>query len=578
MLRKVLIANRGEIAVRIQKTLRKLGIKSVAVYSDPDTGALHATNADEAYALEGTRSVDTYLNIPKLIAIAQKSGADAIHPGYGFLSENAGFAQACADAGIVFIGPSPHAIRAMGDKIGARNILKNQDVPLVPGTEEPLSDTSKLKGLAEKFGYPVLLKAAAGGGGKGMRVVRRSEELEESLAAAQRESKNAFGDDRVFLEKYIENPRHIEIQILADRHGNTIHLFERECSLQRRHQKVIEETPSVALTPELREKMGATAVAIAKLIQYENAGTVEFILDPQGNYYFLEVNTRLQVEHPVTEMVTGIDLVEAQIRVAEGLPLAVARRQTGHAIECRIYAEDPEKNFMPSIGKITELIEPRGEGVRVDSGIFAGWTIPMEYDPMLAKLIVHAPTRPQATMKMIEALTAYKIGGIKTNIPFLIDLLRHPTFYEGRTETGVIEKYFSDWLPGAMVAEDPMTPWRDQSGWRLGAEARVDDAWRQELQALRKKDFESAHGGGAVHGASEATAPMPGTVTKVFVKDGEKVTRGQVVLTLEAMKMEHAITASRDGAVAKVLFKVADKVAMGDKLFEMAEIAEKAKT
>ncbi len=413
-----------------------------------------------------------------------------------------------------------------------------------------------------------------------MRVVRRPDELGESLASAQRESKNAFGDDRVFLEKYIENPRHIEIQILADRHGNTVHLFERECSLQRRHQKVIEETPSVALTPEMREKMGATAVAIAKLIGYENAGTVEFITDPQGNYYFLEVNTRLQVEHPVTEMITGIDLVEAQVRVAEGKSLDViigprpVPSGTGHAIECRIYAEDPEKNFMPSIGKITELIEPRSDGIRVDSGIYAGWTIPMEYDPMLAKLIVHAPTRPQATMKMIEALTAYKIGGIKTNIPFLIDLLRHPTFYEGRTETGVIEKYFSDWLPGAVIAEDPLTPWRDQSGWRLGVEARVDEAWRKELQALRKKDFESAHGGAVGHGAGEAIAPMPGTITKVFVADGQKVTQGQVLLTLEAMKMEHAIAAPRDGVVAKIRFKVADKVAMGDKLFEMAEEAK----
>jgi len=570
MFKKILIANRGEIAVRIAKACRELRIPSVAVYSEPDTGSLHTRVADEAHALGGSAASESYLNVAKLLEVAKKSGADAIHPGFGFLSENAKFAEACANAGLKFIGPTPEAISKMGDKIGAKQFLKPHGIPVIPGVEKPVSDPKEAKSIADGIGYPVLLKAAAGGGGKGMRVVRKAEELAAALEGAQREAKNAFNDDRVFVEKYIEGPRHIEIQVVADEHSNVIHLFERECSLQRRHQKVIEETPSVALDAELREKMGATAVKIAQLIGYSNIGTMEFILDAQKNFYFLEVNTRLQVEHPITEMVTGVDLVKTQIRVAMGERLNVTRRQWGHAIEVRIYAEDPENNFLPSIGKITRLKEPRGEGIRVDTGIFEGWTIPMEYDPMLAKLIVHAPTRALATVKMLKALSEYEIGGVKNNISFLMDLLRHPTFVEGRTETSVIERYFKDWLPGELESEDPFSPWTAASHWRASQDASSQDAQRRAVMAERKKEYLAAHRSHSATGGGEATAPMPGTVRKVLVAEGQSVKAGDPVVVIEAMKMEHTIDAPKDGVVSKIRYTVGDKVAMGEKLIELS--------
>jgi acetyl-CoA carboxylase, biotin carboxylase subunit len=576
MFRKILIANRGEIAVRIARACRELRIPSVAVFSDPDARSLHVRVADESVPLGGSAPSESYLNIPKLLDAAKKTKADAVHPGFGFLSENAKFAQACAKAGLKFIGPTPEAILKMGDKIGAKLFLKPHGIPVIPGVEKPISDPKEAKAIAEGVGYPVLIKAAAGGGGKGMRVVRKADELASSLEAAQREAKNAFADDRVFIEKYIEGPRHIEIQVVADEHGNVIHLFERECSLQRRHQKVIEETPSVALDAELRKKMGATAVKIAELIGYTNIGTMEFILDCRGDspsrpYYFLEVNTRLQVEHPITEMVTGVDLVKTQIQIAMGMRLNLPRRQRGHAIECRIYAEDPENNFLPSIGTITRLKEPRGEGIRVDTGIYEGWTIPMEYDPMLAKLIVHAPTRPLATIKMLQALADYEIGGIKTNIPFLIDLLRHPTFTDGRTETGVIDRHFKDWLPGEIEPEDPFSPWTAANHWRPGEGGKSDaDSQRRAVMAERKKEFLAAHRAHGASGGGEAAAPMPGTVRKVLVKEGQKITAGEPVAILEAMKMEHTIDAPRDGIVRKILYNVGDKVGMGDKLIELS--------
>ncbi len=594
MFKKVLIANRGEIAVRIAKACRELRIPSIAIYSDPDAKSLHVRAADEARALGGAAPAENYLNIQKILAVAKKSGADAVHPGFGFLSENAKFAEACAQAGLKFIGPAPDAIRKMGDKIGAKQFLKPHGIPVIPGVEKPVSDAKEAKTIADQIGYPVLVKAAAGGGGKGMRVVRKAEDLASSLEGAQREAKGAFGDDRVFIEKYIEGPRHIEIQVVADEHGNVIHLFERECSLQRRHQKVIEETPSVAVDPKLREEMGATAVKIAKLIGYTNIGTMEFILDCAGEhevrpYYFLEVNTRLQVEHPITEMVTGVDLVKTQIKIAAGLPLTRSLspisgnsplpvpgegsgvRVRGHAIEARIYAEDPENNFLPSIGTITRLREPRGEGVRVDSGIYEGWTIPIEYDPMLAKLIVHAPSRSQATVKMLRALAGYEIGGVKTNIPFLMDLLRHPTFTEGRTETSVIERHFKDWLPGESEPEDPFSPWTAANHWRPGGNAQGStDAQRRSVMAERKKEYLASHRphGGAAGG--DASAPMPGTVRKVLVKEGQKVAAGDPVLVIEAMKMEHTIDAPKDGIVKKIHYNVGDKVGMGEKLVELS--------
>jgi acetyl/propionyl-CoA carboxylase alpha subunit len=456
--------------------------------------------------------------------------------------------------------------------------LKPHGVPVIPGVEKPVSDPKEAKSIADGIGYPVLVKAAAGGGGKGMRVVRKAEELAASLEGAQREAKNAFNDDRVFIEKYIEGPRHIEIQVVADEHGSVMHLFERECSLQRRHQKVIEETPSVALDGDLRERMGATGVKIAQLIGYSNIGTMEFILDAQKNFYFLEVNTRLQVEHPITEMVTGVDLVKTQIRIASGekLESILGPRPvpsgTGHAIEARIYAEDPENNFLPSIGTIRRLREPRGDGIRVDTGIYEGWTIPMEYDPMLAKLIVHAPTRAQATMKMLKALAEYEIAGVKTNIPFLMDLLKHPAFVDGRTETSVIERYFKDWLPGESEPEDPFSPWNNATHWRIGEGERSDgDAQRRAVMAERKKEFLAAHKGHGEHGSGDATAPMPGTVRKVLVTEGQKVGSGEALVVIEAMKMEHTIDAPKAGIVKKILYNVGDKVGMGEKLLELSE-------
>jgi acetyl-CoA carboxylase biotin carboxylase subunit len=571
MFRKILIANRGEIAVRIARACRELRIPSVAVFSDPDARSLHVRAADESVALGGSTPAESYLNVSKLLEAAKKTGADAVHPGFGFLSENANFAEACADAGLKFIGPRPEAILKMGDKIGAKLFLKPHGIPVIPGVEKPVSDPKEAKAIADGIGYPVLVKAAAGGGGKGMRVVRRAEDLAPSLEGAQREAKNAFSDDRVFLEKFIEGPRHIEIQVVADEHGNVTHLFERECSLQRRHQKVIEETPSVALDDALREKMGATAVKIAELIGYTNIGTMEFILDENKNFYFLEVNTRLQVEHPITEMVTGVDLVKTQIRIAMGMKLDLTRHQRGHSIECRVYAEDPENNFLPSIGTITRLREPRGEGVRVDAGIYEGWTIPMEYDPMLAKLIVHAPTRALATVKMLKALADYEIGGVKTNIPFLTDLLRHPTFTEGRTETGVIERYFKDWLPGEAEPEDPFSPWAAADHWRAGEGGRTDsDAQRRAVMAERKKEYLSSHRSHTGAGLAEAAAPMPGTIRKILVAEGQKVKAGDPVVVIEAMKMEHTIESPRDGEIKKIHYNAGDKVGMGDKLVELS--------
>jgi acetyl-CoA carboxylase biotin carboxylase subunit len=447
MLNKVLIANRGEIAVRIIRACREAGIETVAVYSEADRRALHVRYADEAYLLGPAPSRESYLRADKLIDIARKSGADAVHPGYGFLAEREDFAAACADAGISFIGPKPSSIAAMGDKMTARNTVAAAGVPVVPGTEGEgsLSDDDLLS-IAPQIGFPLLIKATAGGGGKGMREVTNLDEMPGLLLSARREAESAFGDGNVYLEKLVEGARHIEFQIMADTHGNVIHLGERECSLQRRHQKLVEEALSPAMDEELRERMGSVAVKSAQAVDYVNAGTIEFLLDKDKNFYFLEMNTRLQVEHPITEMITGIDIVKEQIRVARGRSLSYKQedvRFSGHAIECRINAEDPYNNFMPSTGRITHTILPTGPGVRIDTGVYPGFEITPFYDPMIAKLIVWGETRAQAILRMRRALEEYRIVGVRTNIPFHQTLMDSHRFMGGQYDTRFVEERFS---------------------------------------------------------------------------------------------------------------------------------------
>ncbi len=446
MFRKILIANRGEIAVRVMRTCREMGIRTVAVYSEADRLSLHVRLADEAYSIGPAPARESYLVGEKIIAIAKKSGAEAIHPGYGFLSENPDFSEAVAAAGLTFIGPGGAAMRQMGDKTAARKIMERAGVPIVPGTLDPLDDAGAAQRTAEQVGYPVLLKAAAGGGGKGMRLVHRPDDLIPAFRTSSSEAKSAFGDGRIYLEKYVEQPRHIEFQVIADSHGHALHLGERECSIQRRHQKVIEESPSSLLDEGMRRDMGAAAVAAAKSCGYVNAGTIEFIVDQNRRFYFLEMNTRLQVEHPVTEMVTGLDLVKLQIEIAAGgkLPLTQAQVQCrGHAIECRIYAEDPENNFMPAIGRLTHMLRPGGFGVREDSGVYEGGEIPVYYDPLISKLITWGVDRDDAIRRMRRALQEYEIGGVKTTIPFCLWVMQHEKFQRGDFDTHFVQNEFS---------------------------------------------------------------------------------------------------------------------------------------
>ena len=441
MFSRILVANRGEIAVRILRACGERGLRTAAVYSDADRTALHVRYADEAYRIGPPPARESYLNIPAIIAAAQAAGADAVHPGYGFLAESEHFAEAVLAAGLAWVGPSPDAIRAMGDKVAARRTMIAAGVPVVPGTDVGLSDDEAIH-AAEEIGYPVLVKASAGGGGKGMRVVNTPADLPKALAAARREALSAFGDETIYLEKLITRARHIEIQILADSHGNCIHLGERECSIQRRHQKLIEESPSLALTPELRAEMGAVAVRAAQAVGYSNAGTVEFLLDRSGRFYFLEMNTRLQVEHPVTEMVTGIDIVKEQLAIASGRRLRWEQDEIafkGHAIECRINAEDPYNNFLPQAGHITSLLEPTGPGVRLESSIYAGWEVSLFYDPMLAKLIVWGETRAEAILRMRRALAEYRIGGVHTTIPFHQQMMDNIRFQGAQFDTQFVD-------------------------------------------------------------------------------------------------------------------------------------------
>jgi acetyl-CoA carboxylase biotin carboxylase subunit len=434
LFKKILIANRGEIALRIIRTCKELGIKTVAVYSEADRYSLHVRFADEAVCIGPGPSKESYLNIPRIIAAAEITNAEAIHPGYGFLAENAMFAEICESSGIKFIGPTPDAIEAMGDKALAKETMRKAGVPVIPGSDGVVETLEQAREIANEIGYPIMLKAAAGGGGKGMRMVRNNEELENAWQTARAEAEAAFGNPAVYIEKFIEKPRHIEIQILADEHGNVIHLGERDCSIQRRHQKLIEESPSPIVTPELREAMGQAAVKGAKSVKYRNAGTIEFLVDKDGNFYFMEMNTRIQVEHPVTEMVYGIDIVREQIRIASGEKLGIKQKQikpNGHAIECRINAEDPFNGFRPSPGKITALHFPGGFGVRVDSHIYQEYVVPPYYDSMIAKLIVHAKNRDEAIARMLRALDEFVIEGVHSTIPFHIKILNSPQFRSG---------------------------------------------------------------------------------------------------------------------------------------------------
>ncbi len=443
--RKILIANRGEIAVRIINACRELGIPTVAVFSEVDRTALHARHADEAYCIGPAPAPESYLNIDKIIDVAEKSGAQAIHPGYGFLAENHLFAERCEKQGIKLIGPSACAMRTMGSKTLARKTVQDAGVPVVPGTLEPVSKEEEVLQIAQEIGFPMMLKATSGGGGKGMRLVNNASELQSSLRMARSEARSAFSNDSVYVEKYIESTRHVEIQILGDQFGNYVHLCERECSIQRRHQKVIEESPSVIITPEIRAAMGTVAIEAARAVHYEGAGTCEFLVDPNRNFYFLEMNTRLQVEHPITEMVTGIDIVKEQIRLAAGEILAIRQddvKQTGHAIECRIYAEDPDRDFIPCPGLITSMRVPGGPGVREDSGVYAGFEIPIYYDPIISKLIAWGKDRTEAIARMKRALSSYVITGVKTTIPFHLKVMRNRQFIEGDFDTNFINGVF----------------------------------------------------------------------------------------------------------------------------------------
>jgi acetyl-CoA/propionyl-CoA carboxylase, biotin carboxylase, biotin carboxyl carrier protein len=584
---KVLIANRGEIAIRVARTLKEMGIGSVAVYSELDRDAPHVREADEAFLLGPPTPAESYLNIDKILEVARNADAEAIHPGYGFLAENAAFAEACEKAKITWVGPPPKAIEAMGSKTRSRELMQKAGVPIVPGTTEPAKDIQEARKQAEEIGYPIACKAAGGGGGKGFRVAESEDKLEEAFEGASREGEKFFSDPRVYLERYMEDPRHVEVQVLADSKGNVIHLGERDCSVQRRHQKLIEESPGPHVDEEMRERIGKIATDAAEAVGYRSAGTVEG-LQVGEDYYFLEMNTRVQVEHCVTEMVTGIDIVREQILIAAGEPLSISQEEVewrGHAIECRINAEAAHKNFAPAPGKITTYREPAGPGVRVDSGVEAGSEVTPMYDPMVAKLIVWDVDREHATRRMLRALDEYEIGGVTTLIPFHKAFLATEQWASGGTGRDLIGD--RDWLKslapeetaeaaagsaaenGEMVARD----YKVEVGGKLFDVKVIGDAAPAAAAnpgpALKKpprRERGGGAGGGAAASGNDLVSPLQGNVFKVPVEEGQEVSTGDVVMVIEAMKMENEITAHKDGKVAKLAVKEGSPVNSGDLL------------
>jgi acetyl-CoA/propionyl-CoA carboxylase, biotin carboxylase, biotin carboxyl carrier protein len=576
MFSKLLVANRGEIAIRVIRACRDLGIASVAVYSDADVDAIHTRLADEAFNVGPAPAAESYLNIPNIIEAAKRSGAEAVHPGYGFLAENATFARAVLDAGLTWVGPQPDVIEAMGEKTAARRAAMAAGVPVVPGTKDPVTDAEQVRAFAREHGLPLAIKASAGGGGKGFRVVETEDEIEDALAGAAREAQAYFSNDEVFLERYLQRPRHIEIQVLGDGKGNVISFPERDCSLQRRHQKLVEESPSPALTPEVREAIMKAAAQLASHENYLNAGTCEFLLDANGkDFYFLEMNTRLQVEHPVTELVTGIDLVKAQLYVAAGKPLWFTQDDIGlrgAAIEVRVNAENPAKNFMPSPGRIGGYREPSGPGVRVDSGAEGDYLIPQTYDPMIAKLITYGADREEARTRMLRALDEYQIEGIKTTLTFHRFMLADERFVSGDYNTGTVEKEMdlsplkeeAVTKPKAGEAEIAHRNFEvEVNGKRL--EVKIREHLETSTRPRKPKPPKSA--GRVTGGASEAlSAPMQGTIVKVVVKVGDKVTAGDQICVLEAMKMENSILAHTSGTVEELKVEPGKAVQTGETL------------
>jgi acetyl-CoA/propionyl-CoA carboxylase biotin carboxyl carrier protein len=579
--RKVLVANRGEIAVRVFRALRELGISPVAVYSDADRGSLHVALADEAYVLGSGAPADSYLNQERVLEAARKAEADAIHPGYGFLAENPSFARAVEDAGLVWIGPPPKAIEAMGSKVTARRLMQGAGVPVIPGTTEPVESVTDILSVGAEHGWPLAIKASAGGGGKGLKVVRTPAEAERALASAQREGESYFSDATVYVERFLEDPRHVEAQVVADAQGAVVHLGERDCTIQRRHQKLVEETPSPAVGPELREQIGAIAVDAARAVGYRGAGTIEGLLDRDGNYFFLEMNTRIQVEHTVTELVTGIDLVREQVLVAAGEPLSFRQedvRFSGHAIECRINAEDAANGFLPTPGTITAYREPAGPGVRVDSGVIEGSEVVGLYDPLIAKLIVWDIDREHARRRMLRALDEFAIEGVTTLVGFHRALLAHPCFVAAETCFGLVEEIAQG--VEAVGSARSTAPARVQEeivgveldGRRFDVTLLHPEPPHAEL-ARRRRD--RTGDGGRHAAASEAlVSPMQGTVLAVEVAEGDEVREGQVICVVEAMKMENELTAHRPGRVTGLTVVAGEQVSTGQVICVVAQTGD----
>ncbi|MFA9447058.1 acetyl-CoA carboxylase biotin carboxylase subunit [Egicoccus sp. AB-alg6-2] len=577
----VLVANRGEIAIRVIRACKELGVRSVAVYSEIDRDAPHVRLADEAYLLGPAAASESYLNVERILAVAREAGVDAIHPGYGFLSENADFADAVAEAGMTFVGPPAEAIRKMGDKLSARAVALAAGVPVVPGTQEPTDDPDEAIRFGDEYGYPVAVKAMFGGGGRGMKVVRNADEMREALEAAQREAKAAFGRGECYLERYLERPRHIEIQVLGDLDGTLIHLGERDCSLQRRHQKLVEEAPAAGISQDLRDRIGTAAIEVAREMGYHNAGTCEFLLDADDEtFYFLEMNTRLQVEHPVTELVTGVDLAQAQLRIAAGDGMGLTQDEvtlTGHAIEVRINAEEPATNFMPTPGLITRLVPPLGPWVRFDTGTESGYEVPRDYDSMIAKLIVWGADRDAARARMSRALDELVIEGIPTTVPFHRLAMTNEQFAAGEHATVSVER---EWDLSGLEPQGPAAPGEgvdgepsrevtvEVGGKRIGVRVFGDlalGAGGATAGAPAKRRGRPGGSGGQKAAAStdDLVAPMQGTVVKYAVAEGDTVAAGDLVAVLEAMKMENNITAHRDGTVTKIGFAAGDVVESG---------------